>query len=379
MSKTENKLKVMTIFGTRPEIIKLSRLFAELDRFTNHIMVHTGQSYDFEMNQVFFDELKIRKPNYFLGVQSETLHGQIAKIIEKGGKVLEQERPDAVLIFGDTNSGLIAIIAKRMKIPIFHMEAGNRCFDENVPEEVNRKIIDHISDINLVFSEQSRNYLLLEGLPAGSIFVTGSPQLEVLTYHEGDIAKSKILKELDFKKGQYIVWSTHREENVDSPEALKKLAGVLNVVAEKYGLPIIVTTHPRTKKRLNEAKFTFNKLVNFHKPFGVFDYATLLKSAFCVISDSGTAPEEAALFHVPTVQVRSSSERPEAQDEGVFILAGLDEDIILSAIEVSVEQKKEGRRFNIPKAYGGDTNFSSKVLRLVLGYAKIIKNKRTVK
>ncbi len=366
----------MTIFGTRPEIIKLSRLFAKLDQYTNHIMVHTGQSFDYEMNQVFFEELKIRKPDYFLGVQSDTLHGQIAKIIEEGGKVLESEKPDAILIFGDTNSGLVAIVAKRFKIPIFHMEAGNRCFDENVPEEVNRKIIDHISDINLVFSEQSRNYLLLEGIPAGSIFVTGSPQLEVLTHHEKDIAKSKILKELNLEVGKYFVVSTHREENVDSPESLKKLASVFNSIAEEYKLPIIVTTHPRTKKRLEEAKFTFHKLINFHKPFGVFDYVTLLKNSFCVISDSGTAPEEAALFDIPTVQIRSSSERPEAQDEGVFILAGLDEDIIVSAIEVAVKEKSEGRRFNIPKAYGGDTNFSSKVLRLVLGYAKILKARR---
>jgi len=367
----------MTVFGTRPEIIKLSRLFAELDKYVNHIMVHTGQSFDYEMNQVFFDDLKIRKPDYFLGVQSETLHGQIAKIMEAGGDVLEKEKPDAVLIFGDTNSGLLAIIAKRMKIPIFHMEAGNRCFDENVPEEVNRKIIDHISDINLVFSEQSRNYLLLEGIHPGSIFVSGSPQLEVLSFYQKGIAKSKILNALKLRPQKYFVASMHREENVDSRESLKKLADILNAIAEQYGVPVIVTLHPRTRKRLDEAKFAFNKLVNFHKPFGVFDYVTLLKNASCVVSDSGTAPEEAALFDIPTVQVRSSSERPEAQDEGVFILAGLDKDITLQAIEIAISQKKEGRKFNIPKAYGGDKNFSSKVLRLVLGYAKIIKARRT--
>src|SRR3989344_655187 len=281
-----NKLKVMTIFGTRPEIIKLSRLFAELDKYVNHIMIHTGQSFDYEMNQVFFDDLKIRKPDYFLGVKADTLSDQIANIIKEGGEVLRKENPDAVLILGDTNSALIAIVAKRMKIPIFHMEAGNRCFDENVPEEVNRRIVDHISDINLPYSENARTNLLQEGLPAGSIFVSGSPQREILEHHKKSIDASKILKIMKLAPQKYFVASLHREENVDSRESLEKLAEILNTVADTYQMPVIVSTHPRTRSRLEEYRFDFNKLVNFHKPLSLFDYVKLQTNAFCVISDS---------------------------------------------------------------------------------------------
>lgn len=376
--KQNKKLKVITIFGTRPEIIKLSRLFAKLDQFVIHIMVHTGQSFDYEINQIFFDQLKIRKPDYFLEVKAETLGEQIAKVIEKGEKVLMKEHPDAVLILGDTNSALLAIVAKRMKIPIFHMEAGNRCFDENVPEEVNRKIVDHISDINLPYSEQARMNLLQEGIPAGTVFVTGSPQREILKYHEKEIEKSVILKELKLTPKKYFVASIHREENVDTKESLAKLIDILNSISEQYQFPIMVSTHPRTQKRLEKFKFKVHKLINFHKPFGLFDYITLQKNAFCVVSDSGTIQEESSILGFPAIQVRTSSERPEAFDEGILILAGLDKDIVLQAIDVTIKQYENGEKFNIPKAYQ-DTNFSSKILRLVMGYAKIIKNKKIPK
>jgi UDP-N-acetylglucosamine 2-epimerase (non-hydrolysing) len=378
MKKKIKKLKVMTIFGTRPEIIKLSRLFAKLDMFVNHVMVHTGQSFDYEMNQVFFDDLKIRKPDYFLEVKSETLGDQIAKIIREGEKVLIKENPDAVLILGDTNSALLAIIAKRMKIPIFHMEAGNRCFDENVPEEVNRKIVDHISDINLPYSENARTNLLKEGIPAGGIFISGSPQHEILEYNRNEIEASDILKKMKLLPNKYFIASIHREENVDAKESLVKLIDILNNIAQKYKLPVIVSTHPRTAKRLSKYKIKVHKFINFHKPFGLFDYITLQKNAFCVVSDSGTIQEESSILGFPAIQVRSSSERPEAFDEGTLILAGLGKDIVLQAIDITVKQYKNGEKFNIPRAYR-DINFSSRVLRLVIGYARIIKNKRTLK
>lgn len=378
MKEKSKKLKVMTIFGTRPEIIKLSRLFSKLDDFVDHIMVHTGQSFDYEMNQVFFDDLKIRKPDYFLEVKAETLGDQIAKIIKEGEKVLIKEKPDAVLILGDTNSALLSILVKRMKIPIFHMEAGNRCFDENVPEEVNRKIVDHISDINLPYSEQARMNLLQEGMSAGSVFVLGSPQREILNHYQKEIDKSLILKESKLSKEKYFVVSIHREENVDEKESLTKIIDILNSIAEKYKFPIMVSTHPRIAKRMKESKFKVDKLVNFHKPFSFFDYVTLQKNAFCVVSDSGTIQEESSILEFPAVQVRSSSERPEAFDEGTLILTGLDKDIVLQAIDVMVRQHKNGEKFNIPRVYS-DTNFSSKVLRLVIGYTKIIKNKRNTR
>ena len=365
----------MTIFGTRPEIIKLSRIFAKFDQYVNHIMVHTGQSYDYEMNKIFFDQLKIRKPDYFLGVKSDTLGEQIANIISKSEKVLLKEMPDAVLIFGDTNSALAVIIAKRLKMPIFHMEAGNRCFDENVPEEINRKIIDHISDINLPLTENARLYLIQEGIHPGTIYVTGSPTAEILDYNKKQIEASKILKELKLSPRKYFVASIHREENVDGFEPLTKLIDSLNAVAETYKMPIIVTTHPRTAKKLEEYRIKGNKLINFHKPFGIFDYIKLQKNAFCVLSDSGTIQEESSILGFPAIQARNSSERPEAFDEGVLILSGLDKDIILQSIEITVKQYETGEKFNVPRNYQ-DKNVSSKVLRLVVGLTKIIQRKR---
>lgn len=379
MKKTEvKKLKIMTVFGTRPEIIRLSCVFSTFDKYMNHIMVHTGQSFDYEMNQVFFDDLKIRKPDYFLGVKAETLGGQIANIIIKSEEVLKKEMPDAVLILGDTNSALAAIVAKRMKIPVFHMEAGNRCFDENVPEEINRKIVDHISDVNLPYSENARLYLIREGIHPGSIFVTGSPLAEVFDYYKESIDKSKILDDLKLSKGEYLVASIHREENVDSKESLSKLIDSLNAVAEKYGLPIIMSTHPRTASRLKEYGFQTDKLINFSKPMGYFDYNKLQKNAFCVLSDSGSIQEESSIMGFPAIQVRVSSERPEAFDEGVLILSGLDKNIILQAIDITTSQVTSGEKFNIPRNYK-DTNVSGKVLRLVVGMTKIIQKKRGYK
>ena len=377
MKIDSKKLKVMTIFGTRPEIIRLSRVFAKLDEYVNHIMVHTGQSYDYEMNQVFFDDLKVRKPDYFLEVKSDTLGGQIAKIIEKSEEVLKKENPDAVLILGDTNSALAAIIAKRLRVPIFHMEAGNRSFDEHLPEEINRKIVDHISDINLPYSENARQYLILEGIHPGSIFVTGTPLTEVFAAYRDGVDASKILEELKLTPKKYFVATIHREENVDSKEAFMELIDSLNAVAEKYEMPIIMSTHPRTAKRLEEYGLKANELINFHKPFGYFDFNKLQGEAFCVISDSGSIHEESAAMDFPAVQMRVSSERPEAFDEGVAILAGRSRDAILLSIEVTVGERAKGIKMNVPRNYR-DTNVSSKVLRHIVGLTGIIKKKRAL-
>jgi len=378
MNKMINKLKIMTIFGTRPEIIRLSRIFAKLDEYVNHIMVHTGQSYDYEMDKIFFEQMKIRQPDYFLKVKSETLGGQIAKIIERSEGVLKKEMPDAVLILGDTNSALAGIVAKRLKIPIFHMEAGNRSFDERVPEEINRKIIDHISDINLPYSENARHYLIREGIHPGTIYVTGSPMAEIWEFYKEDIKKSQILKELNLEKNRYFAASIHREENVESRESLTKLIEALNAVGETYQLQIIMSTHPRTRARLEEYKLKTSQLINFHKPLGYFDYNNLQLNAFCVLSDSGTIQEESSIMGFPAIQIRASSERPEAFDEGVLILTGLDKDVILQAIEITTGQFAAAEKFNTPRNYQ-DTNVSGKVLRLIVGLAKIIQKKREFK
>lgn len=372
-----DKLKVITIFGTRPEIIRLSRVFARLDQYTNHIMVHTGQSYDYELNKIFFDDLQIRKPDYFLEVKAESVGKQIANIISKSEEVLRKEKPDAVAILGDTNSVLASIVAKRMKIPIFHMEAGNRCFDENVPEEINRRIVDHISDINFPYSENARRYLMREGIHPGSIFVTGSPMAEVLQHYGRKINGSKILKKLNLKNKGYFVASIHREENVDMEKSFSALIDSLNAVASAYKMPIIVSTHPRTANKLKEYDLKIDRLINFHKPLGYFDYVNLQKNAFCVLSDSGTIPEESSILGFCAVQIRNNSERPEAYDEGVLILSGLDKNIILQAIEVVTKQAKEGIEFEIPKDYK-NTNFSCKVLRHIIGLTKIIAKRKFI-
>lgn len=369
--KKSDKIKVMSILGTRPEIIRLSCVLKKLDQYTDHILVYTGQSYSYELSQIFFKELEIKKPKYFLDVKDETLGGQIGKIISKSEKVLKKENPDAVLILGDTNSALSAIMAKRQKIPIFHMEAGNRCFDENVPEELNRKIVDHISDINLPYTENGRRYLISEGIQPGKIFVTGSPMREVLEYFKDKINASKILEKLNLAKNEYFLASIHREENVDSHDSLIKLIDSLNNLAKHYSKPIIISTHPRTEKRLKEFKIKTNSRLQLLKPFGFFDYVYLQKNAFCVLSDSGTVPEESAILRFPAVQLRNSSERPEAFDAGTIILSGLDKDNILFSVEIVTSQIIE-ENTRIPYDYM-DSNISTKVLKLIVGLARRIK------
>lgn len=374
--KNNSKLKVMTIFGTRPEIIRRSRVFAKLDEYVNHVMVHTGQSYDYQMNQVFFDDLKVRKPDYFLEVKADTLGGQIANIIKKSEEVLLKEKPDAVLILGDTNSTLAAIIAKRMKIPIFHMEAGNRSFDENVPEEINRRIVDHISDINLPYSENARQYLIREGIHPGTIYVTGTPLTEVFDAYKDGINNSQILTELKLEPKKYFVATIHREENVDTKEAFIELIESLNAVAEKYDMPIIMSTHPRTEKRIKEYGISAHTHINFHAPFGYFDFNKLQREAFCVLSDSGSIHEESAAMDFPAIQMRVSSERPEAFDEGVVILSGRGKDTVLEAVAVTAGERKNGVKMNVPQNYK-DKNVSSKVLRHIVGLTRIVKQRRS--
>ena len=374
---SQNFLKIMTIFGTRPEIIRLSRVFAKFDKYSNHVMVYTNQSYNYEMSKIFFKDLEIRKPDYLLNVKSETLGGQVAKIILESEKIIIKEKPDALLVLGDTNSALASICAKRMKIPVFHMEAGNRCFDERVPEEINRKIVDHISDINLPYSENARLYLINEGIHPGKIFVTGSPMAEVLEYYKDKIEQSNVLKKMNLLRGKYFVASIHREENVENKETLGKIIDALDLVSAKYKLPILLSTHPRTAKKLADSKFKNSKSIIFHKPFGYFDYVSLQKNSFCVLSDSGTILEESSILQFPAVQVRESSERPEAYDEGTAILSGIGKDNILRAVNIVTKQFASGERFNVPRNYQ-DTNVSSKVLRLVIGLTEITQKKRTV-
>jgi len=373
-TKKYKKIRVMTIFGTRPEIIRLSRVMAKLDQHVEHTMVHTGQSYDYEMSEVFFKDLKIRKPDHFLGVAAETLGGQIANIILKSETIINKAKPDAVLILGDTNSALAAIIAKRNKIPIFHMEAGNRCFDDNVPEEVNRRIVDHISDINMPYSENARLYLLREGIHPGTIFVTGSPMAEVLEFNKKAISSSKILTKLKLKKRKYFVASVHREENIENHQALKDLLESLNAIAETHRLPIIVSTHPRTAKKLLGNKVKSNPLIRFMKPMGYHDFINLQVNSFCVVSDSGTIQEEASLLGFSAVQPRVSSERPEAIEKGTVILSGMDRDVILNSIEVVTSRRIAARGTSTPKDYL-DTNVSDKVIRIIVGFAGIVKSK----
>lgn len=368
----QHRLKVMTLFGTRPEIIKLSRIFAKLDAYVQHIMVHTGQSFDTEMSDVFFADLKIRQPDYFLGVRSETLGGQIANILVKSEEVFKKERPDALLILGDTNSALAAIIAKRMGIPIFHMEAGNRSFDERVPEEINRRIVDHLSDINLPYTEHGRQNLLREGLPPSNIFVTGSPMAEVFEHEREAIERSAILERLALAPQKYIVVSIHREEHVEHKAALEEIFHAVNAVARVYDLPVILSAHPRTAKRIEEYGLLLDARVRLQKPFGFFDYVALQMKAFCVLSDSGTLAEEASLLGFPAVHVRRSTERPEAFDAGCLILSGLEEQAILRAVDVVTKQRAAGETFAAPSSYQ-DLNVSGKALRHIVGLAPLLK------
>jgi len=365
-----NKLKVVTILGTRPEIIRLSCVMTLLDKYVDHKIVHTGQNYDYELNEIFFNELNVRKPDHFLAVDPSSLGSVMGNILISIEKIFQQERPDAVLILGDTNSSIAGIMAKRMKIPIYHMEAGNRCFDLNVPEEINRKIIDHISDFNLVYTEHARRHLLSEGLPHRCIYLTGSPMKEVLLTHMDSIRSSNILDQLELKKDGYFIVSIHREENVDNKDNLSLLLSSLNLVCEEYNLPVIVSTHPRTKKRLEALSGEkLHPSIQFLKPFGFFDYNHLQMNAFCAISDSGTISEESAILSFPAITVRNAMERPEALDTGNIIITGMEPNIIIQAIKIAINEHKKNNT-KIPSEYDVE-DVSQRVVKFIIGTAKL--------
>jgi UDP-N-acetylglucosamine 2-epimerase (non-hydrolysing) len=366
-------LKVMTIVGTRPELIKMSRVMAELDLYTKHVLVHTGQNYDYELNQLFFDELGIRKPDHFLNAVGETAAQTIGGVIIKADEVLGRENPDAVLFYGDTNSCLAVIAAKRHKIPVFHMEAGNRCFDQRVPEELNRKVLDHLSDINLVLSEHARRYLIAEGVRPETIIKTGSHMREVLDFYMPKILASDVLTRLGLQAGKYFLVSAHREENVDVPENLRDLLSTLNALAEAYGFPVLVSTHPRTRKRLDALDAgPVNPLVQFAKPFGFFDYNKLQMDAACVVSDSGTITEEASLLNLPAVTVRNAHERPEGMDVGTLIMAGLKKERVLDGVRVVMAQHdRNGRTMRPVEDYEAGP-VSKQIVRIVLSYTDYV-------
>ena len=388
---------VLTVVGTRPEIIRLSRVMSLLDQHVNHVIAHTGQNYDYELNEIFFKDLELRKPDYFLNVDVSSLEASVGDIIRKSGELLRKEKPDALVVLGDTNSCLSAYMAKRLHIPIFHMEAGNRCFDFNVPEEINRRVIDHISDFNLVYTEHARRHLISEGLPHRRIYLTGSPMFEVLNYYRSKIEASPILQELSLEKGRgqgagsmdtkpnikekatpqlqitndYFLVSTHREENVDNPANLHKILTILNKLCEIYGLPVVVSTHPRTRKRLEDVTdIKINPLIQFLKPFGFLDYNKLQMNAKCTLSDSGTISEESAILNFPAISLRQSMERPEAQDAGTIILTGFEPDTVLASIETAIKEHEQ----KIPKLVSPDylvPDTSWRVLKLILGLSSL--------
>jgi len=367
------KLKVMTIVGTRPEIIKLSQVMKELDKHVDHTIVHTGQNYDYELNELFFKQLEIRKPDIFLESVKGTPSETIGDIIAKADKVFSEVRPDALLIYGDTNSCLSVIPAKKRRIPIFHMEAGNRCFDQRVPEESNRKIVDHLSDINLPLSEQARDYLIAEGIRPETIIKTGSPMTEVLSANMDKIQSSNILELEGLKRKEYIVMSIHREENVDSPKNFSDLLESIDELTKKYKMPIIISTHPRTKKKLMDIDYkNTNPLVRFSKPYGFHEYNNLQINAFCVISDSGTITEEGSILNLPAVTIRQAHERPEGMDETTVIMSGLKKDKIVQAVDVATAHNSQDVRVIKPiKDYEVD-NVSKKVLRIILSYVEYV-------
>ena len=367
-----NKIRVMTVVGTRPEIIKLSEVIKELDNNVNHTIVHTGQNYDYELNELFFEQLDIRKPDIFLDAIKGTASETIGDIIAKSDKVYREIMPDAVLLYGDTNSCLTVIAAKKRKIPIFHMEAGNRCFDLRVPEEVNRKIVDHLSDINLPLSEHARSYLLEEGIKPETVIKIGSPMKEVLNANMEKIKSNNILEKEGLKAKKYILISIHREENVDSESNFSDFLDSIDEISKVYNLPIIISTHPRTRKKLEEIGHEkSNKLIRFSKPYGFHEYNKLQMNAFCVISDSGTITEESSILNLPAVTIRQAHERPEGMDEGTLIMSGLNKDRIIESIEVVTSQHREKRTTKIVSDYDVD-NVSVKVLRIILSYVDYI-------
>ena len=366
-------LKVMTIVGTRPELIKMSRVIAELDNQMEHVLVHSGQNYDYELNEVFFKDLEIRKPDHFLGVTGDTPAKSIADVISKSDDIFSRERPQALLLYGDTNTCMAVIAAKRHKIPVFHMEAGNRCFDQRVPEELNRKVLDHLSDINLVLTEHARRYLIAEGIAPETIIKTGSHMREVLDYYMPKILRSEVLAREKLNHRSYFIISAHREENVDDPVNLKDLIDSINLLATTYSHPIVVSTHPRTRKRIEAlGEISVSPLVSFMKPFGFIDYIRLQMSALCVLSDSGTITEEASLLNLPAITIRNAHERPEGMDEGTLVMSGLKPERILDAVSLVLSQHDEKHRsFSIVKDYE-KTCVSKQIARIILSYTDYI-------
>ncbi len=372
--QSSKKMKIMTIVGTRPEVIKLSRVIAELQYHVQHILVHTGQNHDYELYEIFFKQLNLKKPDYYLKTVGSTTAETIGNIIAKSDDIMAREKPDALLLLGDTNSCLSAISAKRRKIPIFHMEAGNRCFDQTVPEEINRKIVDHISDINLPYTEHARRYLIAEGIRPETIIKTGSPMKEILVYYKPDIETSDILKQLKLHPNQYFVVSAHREENVDSDTNFHDLLCSLNTISETYNMPVIISTHPRTRKRLESPQISceLDKRIHLLKPLGFPDYVCLQTNAFCVVSDSGTITEESSILNFPAVTTRQAHERPEGMDEGTVIMCGLKSGRVIQSIEVVTKQfDRNERTFRLVSDYDSE-NVSMKVVRIIISYTDYV-------
>lgn len=366
-----NKFKILTVVGTRPELIKMSLLIKKLDKLFDHKIIHTGQNYDYELNQIFFDELEIRRPDFFLKVASNNLGSTIGSIIERSYKVFQKEKPDAILVYGDTNSCLSVISAKRLKIPIFHMEAGNRCFDERVPEEINRKIVDHLSDVNMVLSNNARDYLVKEGVNPSKIFKTGSHMGEVLEYYKPKINKSKILKKLKLTKDNFFIVSIHREENLDLKKNFKELIECLDLISNTFNKKIIFSTHPRTEKKLKSNKILLNKNISFLKPFGFCDYINLQKNSLCVISDSGTIFEETDLLGLSSVTIRNATERPEGFDSGLLIMSGLNKTNVINSINYVISNRVKDRNIIEPSVYK-DKNTSDKIIKIIFSYIEYI-------
>lgn len=367
----DKKLRLMTIVGTRPEIIKMSAIIKKCDQYFDHILVHSGQNYDYELNKVFFEDLGIREPDYYLGVVGDNLGQTMGNIISKSYELMLQVKPDALIVLGDTNSCLCVISAKRLKIPVFHMEAGNRCKDENLPEEVIRRIVDVTSDINLCYSEHARRYILDSGVKPEYTFVVGSPMAEILTEYGDRIKSSNVLDELGLESGKYILLSAHREENIDNEENFLSLMNAVNGMAEKYDMPILYSCHPRSQKFIEDRGFEFDSRVIQHKPLGFFDYNKLQQNAFCVVSDSGTIPEEASYFSFPAVSIRTSTERPEAMDKGVFIIGSITSNEVLQAVDLAVSMHANGDDGLTVPAYS-DENVSTMVVKIIQSYVCII-------
>jgi len=367
------KLKIVTVVGTRPEIVRLSRVIVKIDQYTDHIIIHTGQNYDYELNQIFFDDLGIRKPDYFLSAAGATGAETIGNVIIAVDKVLEEIKPDALLVLGDTNSCMAVIPAKRRMIPVFHMEAGNRCFDQRVPEEINRRIIDHTADINMTYSSIAREYLLREGLPADMVIKTGSPMNEVLKYYLKEIEASDVLDRLRLEKEKFFVVSSHREENIDNELNFRKLVDVLNAIASKYNLPVIVSTHPRTQKRIDSAKVKFHKNIQLLKPLGFKDYNKLQISAKAVLSDSGTINEESSILNFPALNIRETHERPEGMEETVVMMVGLEIERVMQALEIIKNQLRGDQRMFQQVPDYSMPNVSDKVVRIIHSYTDYVK------